>query len=86
MTCFPIFQVKTEVAQVLEMMREYLMKTGHDYNDLVRNSSGLSHGFGISNGGTSWQDHWQGEERLFLLFSKRCHNRLSKRVHSKKTN
>ena len=86
MTCFPIFQVKTEVAQVLEMMREYLMKTGHDYNDLVRNFSGLSHGFGISNGGTSWQDDWQGEERLFLLFSKRCPKRLSKRVHSKKTN
>ena len=32
---FLTLQVKTEVAQVLEMMREYLMKTGHDYNDLV---------------------------------------------------
>lgn len=32
-------KVKTEVAQVLEMMREYLMKTGHDYNDLLNSFS-----------------------------------------------
>ena len=32
---FCFFQVKTEVALVLEMMREYLTQTGHDYNDLV---------------------------------------------------
>jgi hypothetical protein len=28
-------QVKTEVAQVLDMMRAYLTQTGHDYTDLV---------------------------------------------------